>query len=85
MSDAQHYAIRGGVKGRERLRILSRTMQLSTTSLFERLGVRIGLTCLDVGCGGGDVTVELGKRVGPHGRAVGAESTRRFLTSRGAR
>jgi len=73
MSDAQHYAIRGGVKGRERLRILSRTMQLSTTSLLERLGVGSGLTGLDVGCGGGDVTVELGKRVGPHGRAVGAD------------
>jgi len=48
-------------------------MQLSTTSLLERLGVGSGLTGLDVGCGGGDVTVELGKRVGPHGRAVGAD------------
>jgi SAM-dependent methyltransferase len=73
MSDAQHYAIRGGVKGRDRLRILSRTMQSVTNSLFELLGVCNGMTCLDVGCGGGDVTVELGKRVAPHGRAVGAD------------
>lgn len=50
MSEAQHYAIRGGIQGRERLRILSRAMQSSTTSLFERLGVGDGLTCLDVGC-----------------------------------
>jgi 2-polyprenyl-3-methyl-5-hydroxy-6-metoxy-1,4-benzoquinol methylase len=72
-SDAQQYAIRGGVKGRERLRILSRAMQSGTTSLFDRLGITDGLACLDVGCGGGDVTVELGKRVGPHGRAVGVD------------
>lgn len=70
---SQHYAIRGGVEGRERLRILSRVMHASTTSLFERLGVGDGLTCLDVGCGGGDVTLELARRVGPHGKAVGGD------------
>jgi SAM-dependent methyltransferase len=42
-------------------------------SLFDRLGLGDGLACLDVGCGGGDATVELARRVGPHGRAVGVD------------
>lgn len=29
--------------------------------------------CLDVGCGGGDVTLELARRVAPNGKAVGAD------------
>ncbi len=31
------------------------------------------MTCLDTGCGGGDVTVELARLVGPAGHAVGAD------------
>lgn len=73
MSQTKHYAIRGGMKGRERLRVLARAMHASTTSLIDRLGLRNGMTCLDVGCGGGDVTRELARRVAPAGRAVGID------------
>lgn len=73
MADANHYAIRGGIEGRERLRILARVMHASSMSLLDRLGLRDGLTCLDVGCGGGDVTLELARRVAPHGKAVGVD------------
>jgi SAM-dependent methyltransferase len=31
------------------------------------------MVCLDAGCGGGDVTRELARRVGPRGRAVGVD------------
>ena len=48
-------------------------MYSSTTTLFERLGIGDGMVCLDVGCGGGDVTLELARRVGPRGRVVGAD------------
>lgn len=68
-----HYAIRGGLPGRERLRVLSRVMQPTTAALFDRLNVGPGLTCLDVGCGGGDVTLELARRVAPSGRVVGVD------------
>jgi SAM-dependent methyltransferase len=68
------YAIRGGIAGRERLRILARTLHASTGALFERVGVGEGLRCLDAGCGGGDVTLDLARRVGPHGAVVGADS-----------
>ena len=67
------YVIRGGVAGRERLRLLARVMQPSTQSLFERVGIHAGMTCLDVGCGGGDVSFDLAQRVGPNGRVVGID------------
>jgi len=71
--DTSHYVIRGGIEGRNRLRILSRVMWPSTLSLLQRAGIRLGLTCLDVGCGGGDVSCELARLVGPAGRVVGMD------------
>ena len=73
MADVGRYAIRGGIEGRERLRILSRVMHPHTSALFDRLGLRDGYSCLDAGCGGGDATQELGARVAPAGRAVGVD------------
>jgi SAM-dependent methyltransferase len=73
MAQGKDYAIRGGAAGRERLRILSRVMHASTTSLFDRFGINEGQLCLDAGCGGGDVTLELARRVAPRGKAVGAD------------
>ncbi len=73
MVDLQHYVIRGGIKGRERLKLVSKIMHPNTGSLFERAGVREGMICLDVGCGSGDVTLELSRRVGANGKVVGAE------------
>ena len=67
------YIIRGGQGGRERLRLLARVMRPTTEALFERAGVREGLRCLDVGCGGGDVSFDLARRVGPKGRVVGID------------
>jgi ubiquinone/menaquinone biosynthesis C-methylase UbiE len=66
-----HYLIRGGVEGRERLRILARVMRPTTISLFDRVGIKARMACLDVGCGGGDVTLDLACLVGPEGRVVG--------------
>lgn len=62
-----HYVIRGGVEGRERLRILARVMRPTTRSLLERVGLQPGMTCADIGCGGGDATCEIGRMVGPVG------------------
>lgn len=71
--EQSHYVIRGGLEGRERLRILARVMRPTTIALFERVGLRLGMACLDVGCGGGDVAVELTRIVGPAGRVVGID------------
>src|SRR4029450_8145947 len=36
-------------------------------------GLRPGMRCLDVGCGGGDVSFELAQIVGPEGRVTGLD------------
>ena len=79
MSDETHYVIRGGVEGRDRLRVLSRVMHESTMALFDQLGVGEGHSCLDVGCGGGDVTMELASRVGETGHVVGVDMDETIL------
>jgi SAM-dependent methyltransferase len=50
------YVIRGGLQGRERLRVLARVMWPTTSALFSRVGIAPTARCLDLGCGGGDVT-----------------------------
>ena len=73
MGDLNHYVIRGGIQGRERLKVVTRVMHNSTSALFDRVGIASGLSCLDIGCGSGDVTFELARRVGPGGNVVGAD------------
>jgi SAM-dependent methyltransferase len=41
---------------------------------LERLGLREGWRCVDVGAGGGDVTVALARIVGAHGRIYAVDS-----------
>ena len=73
MTDLKHYAIRGGVEGHERLKVLSRVMHGSTCAVLDHVGIAEGMVCLDIGCGSGDVTFELARRVGPKGKAIGAD------------
>jgi SAM-dependent methyltransferase len=67
------YVIKTGADGRERLRILSRIVRPTTLSLLERIRLAPGSSCLDLGCGGGDVCVELSRMVGPAGRVLGID------------
>jgi SAM-dependent methyltransferase len=48
-------------------------MRPTTLALFDRLEIGAGMRCLDVGCGGGDVTLDLAARVGPAGHVVGVD------------
>jgi SAM-dependent methyltransferase len=73
MSGLNHYVIRGGLAGRERLRFIAGVLRPGTDALFDRVGIESGARCLDVGCGGGDVTAELARRVGPSGRVLGID------------
>jgi demethylmenaquinone methyltransferase/2-methoxy-6-polyprenyl-1,4-benzoquinol methylase len=45
----------------------------------EQTGLRAGDAALDVCCGTGDLTLELARRVGPGGRAVGSDFAERML------
>jgi SAM-dependent methyltransferase len=67
-----HYVIRGGLEGRERLRVLARVMWPTTSALFQRVGVDPGARCLDLGCGGGDVSLALAG-LATQGSVVGAD------------
>ena len=72
ISEQDHYLIRGGVAGRQRLRVLARVMWPTTRELLGRVGVPEDARCLDVGCGGGDVTIPLA-RLAHRGRVVGTD------------
>jgi len=74
------YIIRGGVEGRERLRILSRVMRPTTLALLQRVGIRPGMTCLEVGCGGGDLAFDMARMVAPGGRVLGTDFDETKLT-----
>ena len=67
------YTIRGGTVGRERLRVLSSVMAPNTAALLDRVGIACDATCIDVGCGGGDVTAMLAARA-TDGRVIGTDA-----------
>jgi SAM-dependent methyltransferase len=67
------YIIRGGVEGRKRLEVLARVMWPTTARLLAEAGVAPGMACLDLGCGGGDVTVQLAALVSPQGQVTGMD------------
>jgi ubiquinone/menaquinone biosynthesis C-methylase UbiE len=73
VSGHHDYVLRGGVKGAERLRLLAAVKWPTTKTLLDRVGLRQGMRCLDVGCGIGAVTLRMAEAVGPGGRVVGLD------------
>jgi ubiquinone/menaquinone biosynthesis C-methylase UbiE len=73
MAGAAHYLIRGGIQGRERLRVVSRVMHPSTISLLGRAGLARGLVCWEPGCGGGDVAFDMARMVAPNGNVLATD------------
>lgn len=67
------YVIRGGRPGFDRLQVLARSWAATTTRLLDVAGVTAGMDCLDLGCGAGDVTFALARRVAPGGRVRGLD------------
>ncbi|HTZ58376.1 MAG TPA: class I SAM-dependent methyltransferase [Acidobacteriaceae bacterium] len=67
------YSLRGGVEGRERLRILGRVMRPTANALLQRAGLCGGKKCLDAGCGGGDLAFDMARIVGASGSVVGID------------
>lgn len=74
-----HYVLAGGDRGAERLRLLADVKWPTTQTLFERAGLRAGMSCLDVGCGIGAVTLKMAEIVGPAGRATGVDFDERSI------
>jgi len=67
------YAITGGVQGKRRLNLLAEIFQPTTLSLLKEAGLRSGERCLDLGCGGGHVALEMARIVGPDGSVTGMD------------
>jgi predicted O-methyltransferase YrrM len=75
-----NYALRGGVRGAERLRLLASVKWPTTSTLLDRIGLHKGMRCLDVGCGIGAVTLRMAQAVGRGGRVVGLDIDRECLS-----
>jgi ubiquinone/menaquinone biosynthesis C-methylase UbiE len=68
-----HYVIHGGGAGSKRMEAVARAYWPTTLPLLQRAGIREGMHCLDLGCGAGDVTIEIARLVGPTGSVVGMD------------
>ena len=67
------YPLQDGIADRSRLSSLHQFLRSTTLSLFDRVGVRPGMSCLDVGCGIGEVVFDLARLVGKEGRVCGID------------
>jgi SAM-dependent methyltransferase len=63
----------------ERLRLQSAAMAPDTEAMLNLIDVRMGWSCLDIGCGPGGIIRLLSQRVGPAGRVVGIDKNHHFL------
>jgi ubiquinone/menaquinone biosynthesis C-methylase UbiE len=69
----ERYVIRGGREGYNRLLLLARASWPDTAALLRRAGIRPGMQCVDLGCGGGEVTFDLARLVAPGGFVTGVD------------
>ena len=65
----------------ERLGLQHRVWRSRACDAWTRAGFTLGQTLLDVGCGPGYATLDLAEIVGPTGRVVAVDRSRRFLAA----
>lgn len=63
----------------ERLSVQGRELGEPMDAMFELIGAGPGWRCVDLGCGVGDVTRLLARRVAPHGSVVGVDMSQAYL------
>lgn len=73
MSPLNEYAIHGGQAGNKRLAILSRALQSTTNDFMNRYAASIQGQCLDLGCGGGSVTLNIARLAKDKGEVMGTD------------
>ncbi len=61
--------------------VLTRGFSIHGDALLDRHPLRAGSRVLDVGCGFGDTTLAIARRVGEGGEAVGIDAAARFIAS----
>ncbi|MCB9283886.1 MAG: methyltransferase domain-containing protein [Lewinellaceae bacterium] len=67
------YSIHGGKRGNDRLAILSQTVGATTGEFLDRYTSSFFGDCLDLGCGGGTVTLQIADRVQHTGTVTGLD------------
>jgi 2-polyprenyl-3-methyl-5-hydroxy-6-metoxy-1,4-benzoquinol methylase len=75
----ESYTIAGGEPGKRRLDLLAEIYRPTTLRLLTDAGLRSGDRCLDLGCGGGHVALDMARIVGP---ATARRSFRASLLAR---
>lgn len=76
----ENYVLQGGDLGAQRLRLLAEVKWPTTKILLDRIGLRPGMDCLDMGCGAGGVTLRMAEAVQPGGRVTGVDFDEPCLT-----
>lgn len=71
--ETDEYALRRTPEEYERLRAQARVWEASTGRLMDRIGLAPGASCLDAGCGPGEVMRLMAHRVGPEGLVTGID------------
>lgn len=68
------YIISGGKTGVDRLRVLAKATWPGSHQWLRSQGLGVGVSVLDLGCGGGEITFAIASEVGPQARVVGVDS-----------
>ncbi|MGC9954374.1 MAG: methyltransferase domain-containing protein [Rhizomicrobium sp.] len=79
MSEEKTYVIGTHDAEIERLGVQHRVWRGSVLDLWRQGGITTGQTVLDVGAGPGHATLDLAEIVGPNGKVIALERSRRFL------
>ena len=75
----ESYVLRGGQAGAARLRLINRVKWPTTERLLGTAGLQAGMRVMDMGCGGGDVTLRMRTLVGAVGEVVGIDLDQSIL------
>ena len=73
LSGEDDYVLGHSAEEYERLRRQAQALEPATKRIFQSIGLRGGSSCLDIGCGPGEVIRLMGEIVGPSGRVTGLD------------
>ncbi len=79
-TNAHDYIIEGGEKGKSRLDTLSEVLRPYTLALLEKQGLGKGMRFLDLGCGGGNVSMMASDMVGDTGKVIAVDADANMVT-----
>jgi ubiquinone/menaquinone biosynthesis C-methylase UbiE len=79
MTQEREYVLGTGDIEIRRLGVQHEAWRDLAAAAWDRAGIRSGQTVVDLGCGPGYATLDLAARVGPKGRVIAIDRSRRFL------